>query len=81
MEFVALGPGVSVKELGKTRPAEGRVIRASAAGLKQMSLEEAQTELDVADKEFIVFRNAETQAVSALYRRGDGNFGLIESGY
>jgi hypothetical protein len=26
----------------------------------------------------VVFRNAETDAISILYRRRDGNFGLIE---
>ena len=34
--------------------------------------------VETAPEAFVVFRNADTEAVSILYRRKDGNFGLIE---
>ena len=43
-----------------------------------MSLEDAALRVDGGGEAFVVFRNAETDAVSILYRRKDGNLGLIE---
>jgi putative sigma-54 modulation protein len=43
-----------------------------------MTVEEAVQEVDTSNSEFIVFRNAESERVSVVYRRRDGNFGLIE---
>ena len=43
-----------------------------------MSLEDAALRLDEVDDAFVVFRNAEDDAVNILYRRKDGNIGLIE---
>ena len=43
-----------------------------------MSVEDAALRVDAGTETFVVFRNADTDAVSILYRRKDGNYGLIE---
>ena len=43
-----------------------------------MSVEDAALQVESAPEAFVVFRNSDTEAVSILYRRKDGNFGLIE---
>lgn len=55
-----------------------RVIRATRYAVKPMSLEDASQRLDGADDDFLVFRDAEDDSVAILYRRTDGNFGLIQ---
>jgi putative sigma-54 modulation protein len=55
-----------------------RVIRATRYAVKPMSLEDASQRLDEADDDFLVFRDAEDDSVAILYRRTDGNFGLIQ---
>ena len=44
-----------------------------------MSIEDATLRIDGAGETFVVFRSAETDAVNVLYRRKDGNLGLIET--
>ena len=63
---------------GDERPDGPQVVRVDAAPLKPMSLEEALLQVKGTEKEFLVFRNASSRRVSVLYRRRDGNFGLIE---
>ena len=55
-----------------------RVIRATRYPVKPMTIEDAALRVDDGNETFVVFRNAETEAVSILYRRKDGNLGLIE---
>jgi putative sigma-54 modulation protein len=55
-----------------------RIIRATRYAVKPMSLEDAALRVDGDSDTFVVFRNADTDAVSILYRRKDGNLGLIE---
>jgi putative sigma-54 modulation protein len=43
-----------------------------------MSVDDAALRVEATSEAFVVFRNAETDAVSILYRRTDGNYGLIE---
>jgi putative sigma-54 modulation protein len=60
-------------------PPEGpRVIRVDSSPVKPMSVEEALLQVHGTEKEFLVFRNSVSRRVSVLYRRKDGNFGLIE---
>jgi ribosome hibernation promoting factor len=59
-------------------PPERRIVRATRYAVKPMSLEDAALRVDGGSETFVVFRNAETDAVSILYRRKDGNLGLIE---
>jgi len=57
---------------------ERRIVRASRLAVKPMSPEEALLRIEGSRQEFLVFRDSGTEKVSVLYRRRDGNFGLIE---
>ncbi len=46
---------------------------------KPMDVEEAILQLNATKKDFIVFVSQETGKVNVLYRRKDGNYGLIET--
>jgi putative sigma-54 modulation protein len=59
-------------------PPTPRIVRATRYAVKPMSLEDAALRVDGDRETFVVFRNADTDAVSILYRRKDGNLGLIE---
>jgi putative sigma-54 modulation protein len=55
-----------------------RIVRNTRYAIKPMSLDDAALRVDGDAEAFVVFRNAETNGVSILYRRKDGNLGLIE---
>ncbi|WP_432736009.1 ribosome hibernation-promoting factor, HPF/YfiA family [Maridesulfovibrio sp. FT414] len=48
---------------------------------KPMSVDEAAEQLLTMDHEFLVFRNADNEAINVIYRRRNGDFGLIDPGY
>ena len=54
------------------------IIKSTRLPVKPMSVEEAVMQMDLMSNEFLVFRNAATEALSVVYRRKDGNYGLIE---
>jgi putative sigma-54 modulation protein len=56
----------------------GRIINARRYTVKPMTAEEAALQLSGADDQFLVFRDADTQRISVLYKRDDGNYGLIQ---
>ena len=80
---------VAPPEPGRQAPAAGRrriavdrralrIVRARRYDVKPMSVDEAALEVvDRADT-FLVFRNAATDTINVLFRRSDGNLGLIE---
>ncbi len=53
------------------------VIIKNKSDIKPMSVEEAAMQMDLLDKTFFVFTNASTGDINVLYKRNDGNFGLI----
>ncbi|NLY76542.1 MAG: ribosome-associated translation inhibitor RaiA [Tissierellia bacterium] len=55
-----------------------RVVRTKRFGMKPMSVEEAILQMELLRHNFFVFMNAETDEVSVIYKRKDGNYGLIE---
>jgi putative sigma-54 modulation protein len=59
-------------------PEGPRVIRATRYPVKPMSIDDAALSLEEADDTFLVFRNADDDGVAILYRRKDGNLGLIQ---
>ena len=55
-----------------------RIIRSRRYSVKPMTPEEAMLHVEDAAEQFIVFRDSETDRVGVIYKRSDGNFGLIE---
>ena len=56
-----------------------RVVKSSTFQAKPMSLDEAVLQMELLDSQFYVFQNSKDRAVNIVYRRDDGNLGLIEA--
>lgn len=54
------------------------IIKTKRFDLKPMTSEEAVMQMELLDKPFFVFANAGSGQVNVIYRRKDGNVGLIE---
>lgn len=65
----------TLKPTGDERPS---IVRTEEFARKPMSAEEASMQLEIEKNPFIVFSNAATKKVNVIYKRGDGNHGLIE---
>lgn len=59
-------------------PETGRIIKNKRFELKPMSPDEAALQMELLDKDFFVFANDNSGDINVIYRRKDGNFGLIE---
>ena len=59
-------------------PRPPRIIAARRYSVKPMTAEEAALRLSSEPDQFVVFRDADTDRLGVLYKRKDGNFGLIE---
>ena len=57
---------------------EGKIVKRKRFSVKPMDLEEAMLEMELLGHSFFVFRNAETEEVNVIYKRKDGNYGIIE---
>ena len=59
-------------------PAE--LVRSDEFLAKPMSVEEAIMQMDLLNNDFLVFTKPQSQDVNVIYRRKDGNYGLIAPG-
>ncbi len=55
-----------------------KLVKRKKFGLKPMSYEEAILQMELLRHNFFVFMDADTDDVSVVYKRKDGNYGLIE---
>ncbi|HEY0659579.1 MAG TPA: ribosome-associated translation inhibitor RaiA [Pyrinomonadaceae bacterium] len=62
----------------KPAPALPKIVSAKKYAVKPLTAEEAAMQLEDEVNQFLVFRNAENQKVSVIYKRKDGNYGLIQ---
>lgn len=58
-------------------PADPQIIETRDYPVKPMTEEEAVLRLADEENRFLVFRNADDERVSVIYKRNDGNYGLI----
>ncbi|MBP5225681.1 MAG: ribosome-associated translation inhibitor RaiA [Lachnospiraceae bacterium] len=58
-----------------------RIVKSKHFALKPMDPEEACFQMDMSNHNFYVFYNAGTDQVNVVYKRKDGNYGLIEPEY
>lgn len=54
------------------------IVKVKTFPVKPMSVDEAILQLEMLDHDFFVFRDEETGEYNVLYRRKDGNYGLIK---
>jgi putative sigma-54 modulation protein len=57
---------------------EPRIVRTKQFQMKPMGAEEAVLQLELLDHDFYVFTSADTGDINVVYRRRDGDYGLIE---
>ena len=58
-----------------------KVVRTKRFAVKPLDVDEAALQIQLLGHDFFVFMNADTNEVNVLYRRKDGNLGLIEPQY
>lgn len=56
----------------------GTVVRSKRFAMKPMSVEEAAIQMEMLDHSFFLFQHTVTGVYNVLYRRSDGDYGLIE---
>jgi putative sigma-54 modulation protein len=57
---------------------ETKIVRTKQFQMKPMNPEEAVLQMELLDHDFYVFTSADTEDINVVYRRRDGNYGLIE---
>ena len=57
---------------------EARIVRTKQFQMKPMGPEEAVLQMELLDHDFYVFTSAESGDINVVYRRRDGDYGLIE---
>jgi putative sigma-54 modulation protein len=74
-----LGDNSDFDELGDDDSADARIVKTKRFTAKPMDPGEAALQLQLLGHDFYLFTNSETGRASVLYRRHDGDLGLIET--
>ena len=67
-----------VKSADFPEETEFKVVKTKVYSAKPMSIEEAILQMNLLGHAFYIFSNAETEDKNVVYKRKDGNYGLIE---
>jgi len=57
---------------------EGKLVRVKKFGVKPMNSEEAILQMDLLGHNFFVYQDADSNKVNVIYKRKDGDYGLLE---
>jgi ribosome hibernation promoting factor len=57
---------------------ESSIVKTKQFSVTPMTAAEAVLQLELVGHDFFVFRNVETEIINVVYRRRDGDYGLIE---
>lgn len=57
---------------------ENKIVKRKKFELNPMSEEEAILQMELLNHKFFIFLDADTESVEVLYKRNDGNYGIIE---
>jgi putative sigma-54 modulation protein len=72
---------LSAEGLDLIEETEPNVVHTEKYPVKPMFVDEAVLQLEMSSRQFVVFLNAKSERVNVLYRRKDGDFGLIEPAF
>jgi putative sigma-54 modulation protein len=59
-------------------PRELQIVRVKRFAMKPMTPEDAALQMELLGHDFFAFRNASSLEVNVVYKRADGNYGVIE---
>ena len=65
--------------LAAQEEAQPTIVRTKSIPMKPMMKEEAALQMDMLGHSFFVFEDGETGEINVIYKRKDGNYGLIET--
>jgi len=65
------------EEIDSAEDSTGQIIRRKVFKIEGMSEEEAAIQMELLDHNFYIFYNSDQAAVNVLYRREDGNYGIL----
>jgi putative sigma-54 modulation protein len=74
-KVTAIGTPLDDVQPATTSP---RIIDVDNYAVKPMTAEEAALRIDGDENQFVVFRDSENEKFSVVYKRKDGNYGLIQ---
>ncbi len=74
----AAAPAPAPAQPSATETSATRMLRTSHLAVKPMTVDDAVMQMNLMDNDFYVFTNVESHAMSIVYRRKDGQYGLIE---
>lgn len=60
---------------------EGKLVKHKKFHLVPMTVDEAILQMDLLQHDFFVFLNVETDSVSVVYKRSDGDYGVLDTTY
>jgi putative sigma-54 modulation protein len=69
--------GRSIARPPASGPDGNHIVRTDRLPIKPMSVEEAAMRVESSGQEFLVFRDSSSEKICVLYKRRDGDFGLI----
>jgi putative sigma-54 modulation protein len=72
----ALRGQLPIEEAGQEQPV---IVKEKSISMKPMTPEEAALQMEMLGHDFFVFVNADTDNTNVVYRRNDGNYGLIDT--
>ncbi len=70
---------VALEEKAAVEPDGPRIVKTKKFDIKPMSLEEAADQMMLLSHDFFLFYNQDNNQINLLYRRKDGDYGLIET--
>ena len=56
---------------------ESKIVKRKNIDTKPMDEEEAILQMELLNHDFFVFKNVDEECVSVMYKRRDGNYGII----
>lgn len=66
-------------EVSNDEEVEEIIVKRKSIEMKPMNEEEALLQMDLLGHEFFVFKNTDSDSVSVIYKRKDGNYGIIDT--
>ncbi len=80
-EYLKSQPAATEDELAEAAEAAGTITKRKSFDLKPMDSDEAVLQMEMLGHSFLLYMDNETGKVCLVYKRKDGNYGMIEPRY